>query len=183
MIGRKQLLAPALAAGAGIFMLAGSLAAQQPTSTAAEAPTCTATFAPQTLKTQKDPFQLRAALSQQIGEVSAVSVQEQGSGVQVALAQPGAANAAQAAAEPATEEATQPAPVQPPTASDASKTPTAEAQPAAPAADAAASAAQVVWLNLDASVAKAGAYTVQIQGANGTCSGQITIGAPDQGSK
>lgn len=180
MIGRKTLqAAPLLAAGAAVLMLAGTLAAQQPTKAAAQEATCTAAIAPQSLKVQKDAFQLRAALSQSIGDVSAVSVQEQGSGVQVALAagahQADAAQAGTSGMKPASDAA---AHQDQAGKSDAAP---ASAQPAAPAA--ADHGPQVVWLSLNSSVAKPGDYTVQLQGSKGACSGKVTITATDQGTK
>ncbi len=181
----KQLLTPTLAAGAGILMMAGALAAQEPAKAAAQQPACSATIAPQALKVQKDAFQLRAALTQSIGDVSAVSVQEEGSGVQVALAPADQASgqAAASATEPASKPAAAPASDAAAHAAAKSNANPVAAQPAAPAAaNADEHAPQVVWLSLNSSVAKPGDYTVQLQGANGTCTGKVSITGADAGS-
>lgn len=173
----RRLLAPGIAAGAGILMVAGGVLAQQPTATraAAQATRCTAAIAPQALKVQKGAVQLRAALSQAIGSVSDVSVQEQGSGVQVAVA-PATAGSAERAGEASASHGSSARP-----ASNAAAPATAgkpvTGQPAAPEPAASDAAPQVVWLSLDASVAKPGAYMLQLQGAKGTCSGKVTIAA------
>ncbi len=185
MPGRtKHLLAPALIAGVGIFALGAPASAQQTTPATPEPATCKATIAPQALQAQTDPFQLRVALTQDIGDVSAATIQEENSGLQVSVKkadEDAAEDVQEGAAEPATEESPEPTPVTEPQTTPATPA-TPAPKPAAPAADAAAAPAQVVWLNLNASVAQPGDYTLQLTGANGTCQGTVSI-QPSGGSK
>lgn len=167
MIGRtKTLLTPVL--GVAALLVSGSLAAQQPAAAAEQAPTCKATITPQALKVQQDAFQLKVALNQAIGDPSAVGIQEENSGVQVAITQP----KDEMKTEAATEEASTPTPPDLP----ANPQKANEAQAAAPDA-AAEKPAQVVWLTLDAQAAQPGDYTIQLQGSEGTCSGTVSIAA------
>ncbi len=162
MIGQtKRFLTPVL--GAAALLVSGSLAAQEPTAAAEAAPACTATITPQALKVQDQAFHLQVALPQQIGEPSAVTIQEEGSGVVVALAQPKTEDEAEAKTEAATEEAPTPTPPDLP-ANPENAQPTEEP-------------AQVLFIDLNASAAQPGAYTVQLQGPQGTCTGQVTIAA------
>ncbi len=121
---------------------------------------CTLALTPQALKVQADPFQVKAVLSQAIGQVGAATIQEENSGLEVAMASPGAAEAAAT-------------PVPGPTAK-----PSAQPAPAAPAAaPAAAAATQAVQLTLNTAAAKAGDWTIAVRGENGTCTGRIHVDA------
>ena len=171
MKNRRQALA--LFAAASALALAGPAAAQNAAPARAQASACTVTFAPQAVAVQADPFQLAATPSQAIGAVSAASIQEKASGLQVALAPStevkpaatpsGASSDAAVATKPAAVPAQQPAPPAPAT--------TAQAAPVA------APAAQALNLSLNTAAAKPGDWTVSLQGASGSCTGKIHVDA------
>ncbi len=120
---------------------------------------CTLALTPQALKVQADPFQVKAVMSQAIGQVGAATIQEENSGLEVAMA----AGAAEAAATPA------PGPTAKPSTQPA---------PAAPAAaPAAAAATQALQLTLNTAAAKPGDWTIAVRGENGTCTGRIHVDA------
>lgn len=138
------------------------VAAQQKVESKEAASACTLALTPQALKVQADPFQVKAVLSQAIGQIGAATIQEENSGLQVTMAPAEGAEAAQ----PQT-----PAPAAP------SAKPSAQPAPAGPAAAAPAAASQAIQLTLNAATAKPGDWTIAVRGENGTCTGRIHVGA------
>ncbi len=147
-------------------MLAGASAVSAQENTQAPAPaaapaasTCTVTLDPQTFKPQADPMQVKATLSQSIGDAVAAEIQEPNSGIDVTLV-PAMNAAAQAgpSAQAPKKHGNKPAAAQ-----------------AAPAAGASAVAGQVVSLRFATGTAKAGDYTLALKGATGSCTGKITL--------
>ena len=162
--------------GVALVVASPLLAQGQPQAKAMPAAACTVALTPEALKVQADPFQVKAVLSQAIGAVAAAKIQEENSGIDIAL---GAAPAPGAAA-PAQPPAAAPAGARPPAAgpsSAAQPAPVAAAAAApAPAADAA-SPGQALDLLFSTATARPGNWTLTLEGANGTCSGKVHVDA------
>ncbi len=167
-----QLRTEGLRAGLAVVALlvaATAVAAQDPTpapaptptptpaaapTAAPEAPACAVTLDPAMFKPQADAFQVKATLSQSIGDAMGAEIQEPNSGIDVSIVPATAAGAAHAAKK------------------KGAKKPAAQA---APAGDVSAAAGQVVNLRLATGAAKAGDYTLNLKGASGSCSGKIHL--------
>ncbi len=156
-------VAAALLAGASVVSAQENTQAPAPAAAPA-ASACTLTLDPQSLKPQADPLQVKATLSQSIGDAVAAEIQEPNSGIDVSLVPAMSAGRAGPSAQAPKKRGSKPA---------------AGAQTApAPAADASASG-QVVNLRLTTGAAKAGDYTLALKGATGSCSGKITLEGAD----
>ncbi len=154
-----------VAVAAALLAGASAVSAQQTEATPAApaASACTLTLDPQSFKPQADPMQVKATLSQSIGDAMAAEIQEPNSGIDVSLVPAGNASAAAG-------------PSAAPVKKGRGKQKAAGAQTApAPSADAGAASGQVVSLRLATSAAKAGDYTVALKGASGSCTGKITL--------
>ncbi|HET9983605.1 MAG TPA: hypothetical protein VFQ38_08455 [Longimicrobiales bacterium] len=162
----------ATAVAALLFVGVGTAGAQEPTKatpTPADAQVCTVKLDPQAVQIQAEPVQLKASLSQAIGAGVVAAIQEEGSGVEVAVAP---APDAAGKTDVTTPNPAGPAPKEPPVGKPSSSS-TGQPAPTMGAAG------ESVALTLNTQAAKAGEYTLSLKGETGACTGKFTVqGAP-----
>ncbi|MBX6365444.1 MAG: hypothetical protein IRZ00_16360 [Gemmatimonadetes bacterium] len=154
----------ATAVAALVFVGASVAHAQEPAKASpAEPQVCKITLDPASAPVQAEPVQVKASLSQAIGAGVVAAIQEEGSGLEVALAGPDAAGkSAVTTPNPAGPAPKEPA-VEKPASSTALPAPTAGA------------AGESVALTLNTQAAKPGEYTLTLKGESGTCTGKLTV--------